>query len=234
MPSEVSFKELKIEALRLADMHPSDFIDDDKTVEGGSELDNIVNRAIKWVYNKKIQTFGDTYEGKQVDFTAQADTDRYALPEDFFKLLGLDIKRGVGNDRFFPVRKLNFVDRNKSVDLNSVRDVRYSLFANTIRLDPPATAGSILRIYYIPIFRPLDDDQLGFDGVNGFEDLVVVSAAIRMRLKEESDVTDLKSERDRLISDMLAAVPNRDVGEPEAMADMERYASDYPEGWDRW
>lgn len=75
---------------------------------------------------------------------------------------------------------------------------------------------------------PVDGDDF-----NGWSEYVVIDAAIKCLIKEESDVTVLLAEKAAIkkrIEDMAA---NRDSGEPECVTDVNR-GWDYPWGFDEY
>lgn len=71
------------------------------------------------------------------------------------------------------------------------------------------------------------------DGINGWEELVVLHAAIRMANKEESDSRALKDERNDLRNRLQAMADNRDQGEPATIQDVEGGLPGMDPGW-RW
>jgi hypothetical protein len=78
----------------------------------------------------------------------------------------------------------------------------------------------------------LDADT--FDGISGWEEYIVVDAAIKMLNKEESDVGVLSKEKDRLVLRITAASANRDIAEPEPIADVYAEDDDYDYVYGAW
>lgn len=64
-----------------------------------------------------------------------------------------------------------------------------------------------------------------FDGVNGWEQLIVLNAAIDMLAKEESSTAAKERQRDRMDARLRKMIDNRDSGEPETIQDV---AGDLP------
>jgi len=60
-----------------------------------------------------------------------------------------------------------------------------------------------------------------FDGVNGWEKLPILTAAISMLAKEESDTRALERERDRMWARLERMADNRDQGEPAVIQDVQ-------------
>jgi hypothetical protein len=98
------------------------------------------------------------------------------------------------------------------------------------------------RVTWIPTYRMLTADAAemfggsgGFQLPNRWEEYIVVRAAIEMLRKEESDISALSQERERLEARIRTAATNRDASGPKRIADT-RGRRDYydPRRDDRW
>lgn len=120
-----------------------------------------------------------------------ASTDTYALPTDFYRLRGVDIKDG---SDWFDVRKYNWQDRNRfqHADFNYNRytgsTLRYRLQGNQIKLTPTPTKSDTLRINYIPSSEPITTDKQSIEDYNGWS-FLVVSLSARLCLIQETTST---------------------------------------------
>lgn len=92
-----------------------------------------------------------------------------------------------------------------------------------IELAPVPTSVHTLRIWYIPVAATLSTDSDTYDGRSGFDQWVVLEAAIEFATDEESDVRAWASERDRIyamqIQPLFAA---RDRAQPRRVVDVDR------------
>ena len=75
-------------------------------------------------------------------------------------------------------------------------------------------------VAFAPTETPLTDADPIYPGINGWEEHVVLSVAIRLLAKEESDTSDLRAERDRIEARILMARGKRDVGRPERVTNV--------------
>lgn len=66
------------------------------------------------------------------------------------------------------------------------------------------------------------DENLSSDGISGWLEYVVVDAAIKCLVKEESDTRVLGMQRDQLVRRITDSAPNRDAGEPPRVTDVTR------------
>lgn len=64
-----------------------------------------------------------------------------------------------------------------------------------------------------------------FDGINGYEDYIVVDVARKMLDKEESDSRHLVLEKQQIISELEQISRNRDSGEPERITDVDPFST---------
>lgn len=108
--------------------------------------------------------------------------------------------------------------------------------SDVLELLPKRTVAGFVRLCYIPRLAQYDDPATGtadaddpltdadpiYPGINGWEEHVVLSVAIRLLAKEESDTSDLRAERDRIEARILAARGKRDVGRPERVTNVRR------------
>lgn len=174
-------------------------------VSNSEWLDYINASAQEW-YGQIVQAFGNDYftqsPSSGYTFTTDGINDHFALPSDFFKLLGVDLQVS-SPSMWVSLKPFNFADRNKLAVTNS--------------LIPQA--GQTLRLFYVPRFTPLSADTDALDGVNGWEEYIVIDAAMKALAKEESDVSVLMARKQAMIARMDAEVANRDAGSPATIGD---------------
>lgn len=220
----ITLAQLKAQSRQMADMKNNNFVED-------SELVNYINFAIAELYDLLIQSFSADY---YVTTTGAVNTvsgqDAYDLPEDFYKLRGVDIK--LNRTSWTTLKPFNFNERNRYDDFGSwtitgVTNIRYRLMGNQIRLIPTPDSARQYQIWYIPKCTKLVDDTDELDDLNQYSEFVIVTAAMKMLHKEESDVSALAAERKRLIDRIIESSQNRDVGDPESISDIYAENNDY-------
>lgn len=82
---------------------------------------------------------------------------------------------------------------------------------------PAADRTYPVDLYYIPSISLADVAGGGLNMVAGWDEYVVLTAAMKMKDKEESDVSVLLGERKLLIENIVAQVTAQDTGEPGRM-----------------
>jgi len=215
MANTVTLGQIKQRAREKADMVNSNFIED-------PELLNYVNEAYFTWYDLVVEAFEDYYlSDEPFEITLAAGTSVIDLPDDFYKLAGLDRAVSVIGDRFYPLRKTLWRGRNQTEDRFSYYGlqptVTYRIFSKKIQLTPKDAAGGAYKLFYIPVAIPLVDDLDEIDTYNGFENLLIIDVAIKMLAKEESDPSLLLMERERLEMKMKEMLIDRDINNGEVV-----------------
>lgn len=226
MARTVTLSELRTQARQRADMVGSNFVSD-------SELNGYINASIAELYDLLVLNYGEEYFTSPTahTFSTSSGTDMYDLPATFYKLSGIDVLVG---SRWVPIKKYQFKERNRGQDGSRVRDARYRLHGSKVRFTPEPTGTHSVRMWYIPAPTKLSLDADTFDGISGWEEYVVVDAAMKMLSKEESDVSVLSKEKDRLTVRIQMASANRDVAEAECITDIEVDEEEYDYVYGVW
>jgi hypothetical protein len=223
MPTSLS--QLRTEARQRADMEDSEFVSD-------SELTIYINDSYSELYDLLVSKFADYYvktPASPPTFTVARGDSTYALPSDFYKLIGVD-RQSNGSD-YYTIRPYMFEERNSRNNTELYRGahpkVRYRIIGAYLKFTPESEAAGNYRIWYVPNYTALSATSDTIDvHTDKWKQFIVVSTAIKMLQKEESDVTVLlneKAELKRRIEEMAA---NRDVGEPERVTDVTASLSD--------
>lgn len=225
-PGQTTLAAVRLAVRQRADMVHSQFVTDD-------ELNGYIRASHFELYDLLVQKYGDDYHvAVPHAFVTDGAADRYALPDDFYKLLGVDL---LAHGDYVSLRPFAFADRNRRPGLRQpgTRDgLRYRLSGTQLWLSPLPTAGQTLRVWYVPRLTPLAADDAVLDGVSGWEEYVVVDAAIKCLQKEESDVSVLLAQKAALVRRIESAAENRDAGAPATVVDSQRLGlHDASEEW---
>lgn len=207
--------EIRLEAQQRADMVNSDFVTD-------AEWLSYINGSLAELYDVLLQKYGaDYYVATPYEFTTTT-AERYPLPADFYKLLGVDLRWPGAPSGYIALRPFNFAERNNFGSSGApavAREIRYRLNGNNLWLRPSPQAGQGMVLHYAPRLTRLVNDSDVADGVSGWEQLVVVDAARKALIKEESDVSALLAEKADLVARIEAAAENRDAASPGIVVD---------------
>jgi hypothetical protein len=190
----VTLLQLRTSAKQRSDNVNASFVSD-------AEWNGYIANSYQELYGLITTAFGNDYftqtPSTGVTITTDGLTQFYALPADFFKLLGVDLQIS-GNQYWVTLKPFTFNERNA-----------YNIVTS---LTP--TAGQVLRLFYVPRATVLSGDTDVVDGVNGWEDYIVADACIKALAKEESDVSVFVAQKQALLQRIESEAENRDAGMP--------------------
>lgn len=144
----------------------------------------------------------------------------------FYKLSGVDLGLSGSANSFVTLRKFDFIARNQYVypqittTFLGVFNLRYRLMGSKIMFTPIPQGGQYIRLWYQPRMTMLLQDNDIFDSVSGWEEYIIVDAAIKALQKEEADVSVLAMQKQALIQRIEDSSMNRDVGQGDCVSDI--------------
>lgn len=188
-----------------------------------------VNLAIAELRDIMIAEMGDDWLATvSTPAAIIANTDRYTLPTDCYKALGVDVSMD-NQVTWQSLERFEFSERNKFATSSVWGGLlpAYRLFGTQVMFRPiPATGiGVYYRIWHIPTITRLVNDSDTFDFVHGWDDWVACRVAIRMLVKEESDTSALVADLALIQQRIIGAVRHRDAGTPKRVQDTQRLSS---------
>jgi hypothetical protein len=213
-----------------ANMESSRFVTDKEVAE-------FLNQSIAELYDLIVAARGQEHfaasanlQSPSTDGFTVSGQDTYALPADFYELLGVDV--AMDSDTI-GIKPYMFVERNryKIAGLWSpVQPIFYRLLAGNIKFIPVPSGHYLVTTWYLPASQRLvgtydANDMLTsgtqtFDGYNGWEEYAVVDAAMKCLEKEESDTSALMARKALLTGRINALAAQRDAGHPERVTDV--------------
>jgi hypothetical protein len=216
----VTLAEIKAQARQRADMENSEFVSD-------TELTTYINASIAELHDLMIASYSDDYYIEEYIFTSTGDLN-YALPADFYKLRGVDVRRGP-TGQWATVKRYNFNRRNEQQNayawnLLGLPYIEYRMVGSNLRFNRTPDLELQFRLWYHPVAVKLASDADQYDDVNGYIEYVVTDAAIKMMQKEESDVSVLLGQKEALRQRIISMAANRDANESASVTDI--YAED--------
>ena len=221
---------VRLAAQQKADMVNSDFI-------SKQEWNDYINKSYAALYDLLIQTYADDYY-VATPFSIATDARTpplYNLPSNFYKLLGVDLAIN-GTDTWATLIKHAFAHRNQypyslGNTVIGTQRIKYRLMGQQINFMGAGDART-LRLWYIPRPTTLQADYHVLDGVSGWDEYVVLDAAIKAMGKEESDPSLLIVKQQEIKDRLDAVANNRDAGMPEGVSDVRGYEDQGGFGWE--
>ena len=231
----VNFGQTTLGAVRLASQQRADMVNSDFVTK--QEWNSYINKSYSELYDILVQTYADEYYVAS-PFTITTDSRTpalYNLPNNFYKLLGVDFALNDSDGRYATVTKHAFINRNQGNTfagggVASIGNIamQYRIVGQQIHFSPRPGANETIRLWFIPRPVALLADYQVLDGISGWEEYVIVDAAIKAMQKEESDVSVLMAQKQGLLNRITAAASNRDAGLGEAVTDVRGFS------YDRW
>ena len=156
----------------------------------------------------------DYYLSTFPTFNTVINVTSYALPADFYKVRGVDVTvngfaRALSQWRFEERERYNYYGT-----WNTGLPIAYHIVNGQIQFKPLPAGVYPVALYYYPTAPQLIGDGDTINGVDGFEEWVVIDAAIKILTKDDRDVSVLSSERDRVLARVGTMMSNQDAGEP--------------------
>lgn len=219
MAKEITLADLKYQSRLRADKVGSTYIKED-------ELLSYINKSGAELYDLLIGAYGNDYYLKEAEFKVQHGVSDYDLPEDFYKLLGVDFQ--ITQQRKLTLKPYMFNERNRYQEgaywsaVIGISGPRYHLQNNQIKFRPTPDGAYTLVLHYIPCFTDLVEDTDVLNGVNGWEEYIILDAAIKMLMKEESDTSGLERQRDRILLRINTMAENRDASQSFKVNDVQK------------
>lgn len=188
----LTLAQIRLQAQQRADMENSNFL-------STAEWNLNINQSLYALYDLLIQAYGnDYYVATPFSVTTDGTNFLYALPVDFYKLLGVDLNVNQARMPWVSIKPFNFSERNM--------------------LQTP-DAGRQLQLWYAPRMTELVADSDVADGVDGWLEYVINDAAAKALAKEESDVSVVAAARNEIIQRIKDGAENRDQGSPATVVD---------------
>lgn len=242
LPGQVNLGYLRYESRLRSDMLNSQFLTDD-------EWNWNINQSAFRLYDLLITKFGEKYflapplQISVSNFVVSQGMAYVALPNGvlynnapaFFKVAGVDVSVNPSNGQWFTLPRFNWIDRNRystlqlSGTVQSIYGLAYCENGSNLWFIPQPQASLYIQLWYVPLMTQLlqDTDMLPFS-ISGWSEIVIVDAAIKALVKEESyeQAAALINERTGLIDRIQETAANRDVGQPNTVSNTRARAGD--------
>lgn len=172
-----------------------------------AEIHGLINTHLPEFYDLLVECVPDYFSTTQT-LTTDGLTSDYALPADFYKTTIVLVQDSSG--RLMPIEPVN------------------DWYQNVYEIP---SAGWVVKHLYVGAAPVLDDDTDTVDGINGFEELVVLRCAIDIKNKREEDPSPLMAQH-RNLTERIRKMAPRDRGMPPTVRQIETGPRDPFFQWD--
>lgn len=196
------------------------------------EMNRYINAGFAELYNWLVASGEDYFFTEVIGSFTNGTTD-FALPADFMKVTKMFLLPGyLPIPRIMPdeYRNVSGVTSTPLVYGSSNPGQGYLLMGNYLRMVGQYNRNDNFSLWYVPVCTQLvnDTDTWNFPYVSGWPQYVVTRAAIKARIKEESDPTELRNELREIKANIETDMQNRDMGRHRHVVDSENACRLYP------
>lgn len=231
LPGKMSLGELRQRAKQAADRENSNFV----TLP---EWNIYINQSYYELYDLLITTYEDYYVAPRLQFQTDGSTQTYDLPNGrnyneapaLYKLYGVDLGLDSSTNAWVTIKKFDFIQRNRYVypqitsTFLGVFNLRYRVIGDKIMFIPTPSGNQYIGLWYYPRLTTLLQDNDVMDGISGWEEYVIIDAAIKALRKEESDVSVLAAQKMAMIQRIEGSAQNRDVGQGDTISNVRTWS----------
>ena len=188
-----------------------------------AEVKSYINASIAHLYSLLSRQDSTFYE-KTTTFTTTNGTAAYdlsTLVPDFWVLNGVNIS--VSTNITFRAKKYMPAEGPWLTSIGVWGygyPVNYRLFGNSITFAPRPTGTYTVTLEYTPIPQTLNEGDY-FDGVVGFEEYVILDAAIKIKRKNNVSAVELMADLDKTEKWLESLASPRDLAEPERIQEVQ-------------
>lgn len=236
LPGQINLGYLRYMSQLKADKLNSQFLTTD-------EWNFNINQSAFRLYDLLVTKFGDQYflaPPLSISTTGVAAYDlpnglNYSAAPALYKLAGVDAGINASNNEWFTLPRFNWIDRNRYSSLQlagtvqSIYGLAYSTFGDKLYFIPLPTNAQTIQLWYVPKMAQLllDTDMMPFS-ISGWSEVVIVDAAIKALMKEESfeQAGAMIGERSALLERIETTAANRDIGQANTVSNTRARAGD--------
>lgn len=207
------------------------FVVDSDAAANAVSFDTLVNGAAAELYDLLVAARGHEYYAADTTLSIVASTAAYALPSDFYQLLSARLEWGTG--RFEELVPAGVRERTDYANLTYWAPFTPKAYrlkgtqtasSQSFELFPTPSSAVTARVRYIPAFALLANDAATFDGVNGWEKLIALKAAIEYRTIAEKPLGPLPQLYQETFQRIQSLADQRNANYAEQVQNV------YPEG----
>jgi len=200
------------------------------------ELRSWINGSLAELYDLMVRVNKDFYVSSNA-ISVSSGTAEYALPADFYRVVGVDVEGGDG--KTYNMQRFNFAERNQLQDSGVDRTrATYRIYDSNFHIVPEPNWSGNVTLWYIPAPKQFvtannSEDSNSYDFVSGWEEYVVLDSLIKFAAKEESDASLYAAQKGALRQRIISMATDIDDNEPDRVRDVwtELTGSYFPSYW---
>jgi hypothetical protein len=206
--------EVRTRALQRADMEYNSAVAGGNRYVTTTELNQLINVSYKRLYGTLVR-YGMHRAETTYAITGDGRFSTYDLPADMYAILGVYRVEDSGDSVY-----LGRHDHRHRPNTQRTNDAStYRVVGADIQFSPYPADGTY-HVVYVPGPADLSADSDTIDSVLGWEEYVVIDVAIKLKLKEGTDVSGLLADRELLIRQIQDEARDEEMSETYTIADV--------------
>lgn len=194
-----------------------------------TELIGYLNASYTELHDLLVSAGLGFFESSQTITSTGVSTGLYTLPTDYYGTLAVDYLSSTNT--YLPLERYGIHDRLRANGESPGQSRGYRIAGANIQFYPAPSTGQVYRHLYVPVAGTLDDDADTVDGVNGWEEFLVVDAAMKILVKEDSNVEALFREREMIRARIEDHRQNRESAQSRCIVDVSSVNSRLEGDW---
>ncbi len=194
--------QIKEQIRQRADMERTNYIEDD-------ELLSYINGSLAAFWDILVNV-AEGFALNSIAFNATTTSDTYQLPASLLRIEKVELElngvwKTLDSVPYARINEVSTVNASRSMPFLYARKGLYQIV-----LRPAPTGTHPCRLSYVERAPILSSDDDIIDGINGWEQYIVVDCAIKCKDKEETSTVVLQAERDDMIKRLKESMAFRD------------------------
>lgn len=190
-----------------------------------SQLNEWINDSIAAFYDELVKADPARYL-EQGNITVVSGTEDYALPSDFYKLVGVDLLDSNSASGYRQMDRFMWNERHLyHGDKGNKYDAMYEIRNSRLYIHPSPTWALTdgIRVNYIPTAPSLSSDSDTWDTINLWVEWVILDVCEKCAIKEDSSTQAkyFRSQRDTVLGRILSSA-EADNAKPRRVTNVRR------------
>jgi hypothetical protein len=158
----------------------------------------------------------------RADVNVVADTSEYALPADFYRLIGVAVEDASVPDGYSVMERFEWDERYDYAISRSVESARYHICGSTLMIRPNPSWTKVVRLEYMPLPSSLlDADAVPAFTRNGWQEWIILDCCVKAAVAAGTDPAAFMAERAAQVQRIMISAP-RDRAKPKTVVDVNR------------
>jgi hypothetical protein len=158
----------------------------------------------------------------RADVNVVADTSEYALPADFYRLIGVAVEDASVPDGYSVMERFEWDERYDYAISRSIESARYHICGSTLMIRPNPSWTKVVRLEYMPLPSSLlDADAVPAFTRNGWQEWIILDCCVKAAMAAGTDPAAFMAERAAQVQRIMISAP-RDRAKPKTVVDVNR------------